>query len=53
MQYVPIVLAVVFLGILIRSVRIVGQAEVMVVERLGRFNRIGRSGLNILIPFIE
>jgi len=33
--------------------KIIGQAEVMVVERLGRFNRIARSGLNILIPFIE
>src|SRR5215216_5100284 len=35
------------------SFKIVGQAEVMVVERLGKFNRIARSGLNILIPFIE
>ena len=53
MQYVPIIIAVAVLGILIRSVRIVGQAEVMVVERFGRFHRIARSGLNILIPFIE
>src|ERR687885_997642 len=36
-----------------KSIKIVGQAEVMVVERLGRFDRIARSGLNILIPFIE
>jgi regulator of protease activity HflC (stomatin/prohibitin superfamily) len=35
------------------SVRIVSQAEVLVVERLGRFNRVARSGLNILIPFVE
>jgi regulator of protease activity HflC (stomatin/prohibitin superfamily) len=35
------------------SVRIVSQAEVLVVERLGRFNRIARSGLNILIPWVE
>ncbi|MBX6331873.1 MAG: SPFH/Band 7/PHB domain protein, partial [Gemmatimonadaceae bacterium] len=33
--------------------KVVGQAEVMVIERLGRFNRIARSGFNILIPFIE
>ena len=33
--------------------KIIGQAEVMVIERLGRFNRLGRSGFNILIPFIE
>ena len=35
------------------SIKIVGQAEVMVIERLGRFHRIARSGLNILIPFFE
>jgi regulator of protease activity HflC (stomatin/prohibitin superfamily) len=33
--------------------KVIGQAEVMVIERLGRFNRIARSGLNILVPFIE
>jgi regulator of protease activity HflC (stomatin/prohibitin superfamily) len=38
---------------LAKGVRIIGQAEVMVVERLGRFNRVARSGLNILIPFVE
>ena len=35
------------------SFKIIGQAEVMVIERLGRFHRVGRSGLNVLIPFIE
>ena len=36
-----------------RSFKIVGQAEVMVIERLGRFHRVARSGFNVLIPFIE
>jgi regulator of protease activity HflC (stomatin/prohibitin superfamily) len=36
-----------------KSLKIVGQAEVLVVERLGRFHRVARSGLNVLIPFIE
>jgi len=52
---------IVFLGILAlfalfvftSSFKIVGQAEVMVIERLGRFHRLARSGFNILIPFIE
>lgn len=35
------------------SIRIIGQAEVMVVERLGRFHRVARSGLNFLIPILE
>jgi regulator of protease activity HflC (stomatin/prohibitin superfamily) len=46
-----IVLLLIFLGT--SSIKIVGQAEVMVIERWGRFNRIARSGLNILIPFME
>ena len=45
-----IVLAIVF-GV--TTFKIIGQAEVMVIERLGRFHRVARSGLNILIPFIE
>ncbi|MGI8497037.1 MAG: SPFH domain-containing protein [Gemmatimonadaceae bacterium] len=39
--------------VLTRSIKIIGQAEVMVIERWGRFNRVARSGLNILIPFME
>ena len=46
-------IAAVVVIILARSVKIVGQAEVMVVERLGRFNRVARSGLNLLIPLLE
>ncbi|HUF64374.1 MAG TPA: SPFH domain-containing protein [Gemmatimonadaceae bacterium] len=38
---------------LAKSLKIIGQAEVMVIERLGRFHRVARSGLNILIPFVE
>lgn len=45
------IVAVVFVGA--ASFKIIGQAEVMVIERLGRFHRIARSGFNILIPFIE
>ncbi|MBZ4331571.1 SPFH domain-containing protein [Corallococcus coralloides] len=43
--------AVVF-GI-VTGVRIVPQAKVMVVERLGKFHRVASSGLNILIPFMD
>ncbi|MBX7117613.1 MAG: SPFH/Band 7/PHB domain protein [Gemmatimonadaceae bacterium] len=46
-----LVLGVGFL--LAKSIRIIGQAEVMVIERLGSFNRVARSGLNILIPILE
>ena len=50
---IPGVAAIVALLVVTRSIKIIGQAEVMVIERLGRFNRLGRSGLNVLIPFVE
>lgn len=46
-----VALLVLFLGV--SAIKIVGQAEVMVVERWGRFNRLARSGFNILIPIME
>ena len=46
-----VALVALFIGT--KSFKIVGQAEVLIVERFGRFNRIARSGLNILVPFIE
>ena len=50
---VLLVVVLLVLGVVVKSVKIIGQAEVMVVERLGRFHRIARSGLNLLIPFVE
>jgi regulator of protease activity HflC (stomatin/prohibitin superfamily) len=51
---VPLIVgALAVLFVASKSFKIIGQAEVMVVERLGRFHRIARSGFNILIPFIE
>src|SRR5438477_10432667 len=47
------VVALLALMVITRSFKVVGQAEVMVIERLGRFHRLARSGFNILIPFIE
>ncbi|MFB1485255.1 SPFH domain-containing protein [Corallococcus sp. RDP092CA] len=38
---------------LVTGVRIVPQAKVMVVERLGKFHHVASSGLNILIPFMD
>lgn len=38
---------------LIKGIRIVPQAKVMVVERLGKFHHLAHSGLNILVPFLD
>ncbi len=50
---IPGVVAIIALLVVTKSIKIIGQAEVMVIERLGRFNRLGRSGFNVLIPFVE
>ncbi len=36
-----------------KTIRIVPQATVMLVERLGRFSRVADSGLNVLVPFFD
>jgi regulator of protease activity HflC (stomatin/prohibitin superfamily) len=46
-------IGIVLLVIAIKTIRIVPQATVMLVERLGRFDKIASSGLNILIPFMD
>ncbi len=45
-----IVLAIVFV---VKGVIIVQQAEVVIVERLGKFDRVLQSGFNFIIPIIE
>ena len=44
---------IVLLIIAAKTIKIVPQATVMLVERLGRFSRVAASGLNILIPFLD
>jgi regulator of protease activity HflC (stomatin/prohibitin superfamily) len=46
-----LVLAAIVGVALVAGIRIVPQAKVLVVERLGRFHHVAHSGLNILLPF--
>lgn len=48
-----IVLAVFAIIIVIKGVIIVKQAEVVIVERLGKFDRVLESGFNFIIPIID
>lgn len=48
----------IFLGIALltvawKTIKIVPQSSVLLIERLGRFHRIAASGLNIIVPFFE
>ena len=47
-----------FLGIALlivawKTLKIVPQSTVLLIERLGRFNRLAQSGLNVIIPFFD
>jgi regulator of protease activity HflC (stomatin/prohibitin superfamily) len=46
-------LGIVLLVIAVKALRIVPQASVMLVERLGRFSFVASSGLNLLLPFVD
>jgi len=41
------------IGTVIRSVRIIPQAQAGIVERFGRYSRTLEAGLNIVFPFID
>jgi len=47
------ILAIFVLLLLIKSVRVVPQASVALIERLGRFDRVADSGLKLVTPFFE
>ena len=38
---------------LMKGIRVVAQSEVMLIERLGNFNRTINSGLHFIIPYLE
>src|SRR5436309_12373074 len=46
-------IAIAALVVAAKTIKIVPQSTVMLVERLGRFNRVATSGLNILVPFLD
>lgn len=48
-----LVIAIVVLFIAAKTIRIVPQATVLIIERLGKFDRVAASGLNILVPFLD
>ncbi|HEX8998427.1 MAG TPA: SPFH domain-containing protein [Blastocatellia bacterium] len=47
------IIAIIVLFIAAKTIRIVPQATVLMIERLGKFDRVGISGLNVLVPFLD
>ncbi|WP_300363346.1 SPFH domain-containing protein [Hydrogenimonas sp.] len=50
---IAVVLLIAVFVVLVTGVRIVPQGEEWVVERLGKFRKVLKPGLNIIIPFID
>jgi regulator of protease activity HflC (stomatin/prohibitin superfamily) len=46
-------LAIVVIVMILRSVRVVSQAQVQIVERLGKYTKTLDPGLHVLVPFLD
>src|SRR5437588_12585467 len=56
MTGIEIVLAILVIFVLItgfKSIRLVPQARVVVIQRLGRFHKIGTAGPVVVLPFMD
>ena len=45
--------AVVLLVVLMRTIKIVPQKQVKIIERLGKYHRTAEAGLNTIVPFLD
>jgi regulator of protease activity HflC (stomatin/prohibitin superfamily) len=50
---VAIIIVVLVVVVLMRSVKVIPQAQAAVIERLGRFNKASGAGLVWLMPFVD
>ena len=48
-----IILLVIVVIIALKTIKIVKQAEVYIIERLGKFHKVADAGLTIIIPFVD
>jgi len=48
-----IILLALILVIAFKSIKVVRQSEVYIIERLGKFHKIADAGLTIIVPFVD
>ncbi len=53
MEIVLAILVLFVFVVAVSSIRVVCQASVKIIERLGRYHKTAVSGLNVIIPFID
>ena len=52
-MYFLIALLIIIVIIAVKSIKVVRQSEVYIIERLGRFHKVADAGLTIIIPFFD
>lgn len=50
---VVLIIVAIIMALIIAGIRLVRQSTAIVVERLGKFNRVLNTGIHVIIPFIE
>lgn len=53
MSVLMIVVALFVLFVLLRTIQIVPQKQVKIIERLGKYHRTAEAGLNTIVPFLD
>jgi len=53
MSILLLVVVVFILIVLMRSIRIVPQKQIKIIERLGKYHRTAEAGLNTIVPFFD
>lgn len=54
LSYLWIVILLVLVGVFLKlSIKIVSQSDIMIIERLGKFNKEISGGFHIIIPFLD
>ena len=48
-----IIVFIIIVVLAVRSIKIVQQSEVYIIERLGKFHKIATAGVNIIVPFVD
>ena len=48
-----LVLLIIIIVIAVKSIKVVRQSEVYIIERLGKFHKVADAGLTIIIPFFD
>ena len=53
MQWFLLILLALIVLIAVKTIKVVRQSEVYIIERLGKFHKVADAGLTIIVPFVD